>query len=778
MRIVIRHESWDGGQQFVVQRVDLAGVRAAARVSVSDPLSQVLGETTFTLGAELSWYLEHYLDYPFGPNVARAERVTMALKAWGRSAFESLFGEGRARDFYRDATRDGHAALHLVIASDSAQVMAWPWEALHDPAVGDLAQHCRTERQLDAINDPPEVDARLSRDQINILLVTARPYRDDVAYRSISRPLVELLHRRHLPATVKVLRPPTFAQLRAELQAQPGGYHIVHFDGHGGFGPVTGRAGQRFDGPQGQLVFEDEDGSEAAVTGEQLSQLLREYRIPIAVLNACQSGMLGTGAEDAFASVATSLLRAGVRSVVAMGYSLYVSAAQEFLPAFYARLFASGSVAEATRAGRQALLASPERRPGFELRDWLVPVLYQQAPLALDFAVQAARSVPPSVEGVLPAVAQLNTGETPHGLMGRDSAVLALERASRRAPAGLLVHGLGGVGKTTLARGYLEWLAQTQGLPERVLWLSFTEVRSASYVLNRLVESVLGTDAMAAPEADKWPALRRVLREHALLIVWDNFESASGAADAGLDTAMSGGERQQLKQWLEDLRGGKTKVLITSRSDEAWLGATACYRVALGGLQGEERQVYAQAIMNDLGLTLDSQDQHVADLIEALAGHPLMMRAILPKLGTAGAESLLRALETYVPELDSGDPIERKLYATLRYVEEGLPDALKPLLYPIGLHEGHVDADWLAGMATQAQAPFTESDTEQALGLLEVAGLVQGIGQSIFRLHPALTRYLRGRGATLPLEVQARWKMGFVEVMATVADGIASRAAH
>ena len=199
MRIVIRHESSDGGQQFVVQRVDSTGVRAAARVSVSDPLSQVLGETTFTLGAELSWYLEQYLDYPFGPNVARAERVTMALKAWGRSAFESLFGEGRARDFYRDATRAGHAALHLVIASDSAQVMAWPWEALHDPAVGDLAQHCRIERQLDEINDPPEVDARLSRDQINILLVTARPYRDDVAYRSISRPLVELLHRRHLP---------------------------------------------------------------------------------------------------------------------------------------------------------------------------------------------------------------------------------------------------------------------------------------------------------------------------------------------------------------------------------------------------------------------------------------------------------------------------------------------------------------------------------------------------------------------------------------------------
>ena len=55
----------------------------------------------------------------------------------------------------------------------------------------------------------------------------------------------------------------------------------------------------------------------------------------------------------------------------------------------------------------------------------------------------------------------------------------------------------------------------------------------------------------------------------------------------------------------------------------------------------------------------------------------------------------------------------------------GLPQALKPLLYPIGLHEGHVDAALtLAHMAKAAQQTFTPQAVQQALQLLEAAGLL------------------------------------------------------
>jgi tetratricopeptide (TPR) repeat protein len=776
--LVVRHEAGSEGYRFVVQRVSGSSVKAAPGVVLSDPLPRQLEPTQYTLGQELAWYLESYLDYPFGPNEQRAQRVTDALRCWGTEAFKVLFDTGQARDFYHDAVRNGHVELQLVITSDDAGVLAWPWEALHDPLVGDLAHLCRIERQLDHVSDPLPPSENLARDRIGILLVTARPYEGDVAYLSISRPLVELIHARRLPAEVTVLRPPTFKQLREELQARPGAYHIVHFDGHGAFGqvPVASSSAHALRGPRGQLVFEKDDGSADAVSGEQLSQLLREFRIPIAVLNACQSGMQSAEAEDAFASVATALLRAGVRSVVAMGYSLYVSAAREFLPAFYERLFASGSIAEATRGGRQALLAQPKRmsaRGLYPLQDWLVPVLYQQQPLTLDFSKQAKTSAA-AASTAIPEGARLDIRETPYGFIGRDRAVLALERAARRAPAGLLVHGLGGVGKTTLVRGFIEWLAQTDGLSGAVVPLSFVGIGSAAYVINRLVEVLFGTDAMAAPDAQKLPTLVRALREQPLILVWDNFESASGMADAGLESPMPAEDRQQLKTLLEQLRGGKTKVLITSRSDEAWLGSTACFRIPLGGLVGEERWALAEAMLQDLGIKANRDDAALADLLNELEGHPLMMRAVLPRLATQSATVLRAAIEQYVPEADSTDPVEQRLYATLRYVESGLPEKLKPLLYPLSLHQGCADAGLLYAMSTEAGQEFNIGDTTDCLMLLKAAGLTHWLGDNTYRVHPGLTRYLRARSQSIPHDdgLAIAWQSAFVRTLANVASKI------
>src|SRR6185436_11309701 len=158
----------------------------------------------------------------------------------------------------------------------------------------------------------------------------------------------------------------------------------------GAYGPGAAPTGPHaYGAPEGRLVFEDEQGKAVPVTAEQLSTLLQEYLVPAMVLNACQSAMLDEKAADPFASVATALLKAGIRSVVAMSYSLYVSGAEQFLPAFYRRLFETGTFVEAARAGRQQMFAEQGRvcaRGRFALQDWLVPVVYQQDIEALSFA--------------------------------------------------------------------------------------------------------------------------------------------------------------------------------------------------------------------------------------------------------------------------------------------------------------------------------------------------------------------------------------------------------
>lgn len=174
-RLVIRHRGAESGGGFEVQRVDGRGAKTAPAVPLDDPLSRALPDTAARLGEELVWYLESYLDYPYGPHQNRAERVQAALQCWGEETFTTLFGQGQARDDYRDATRHGHGELQLAIVSDTPRILSWPWEALRDPQVGDLAQHCRIERQLDSVADPPPLPAGLSSERVGILLVTARP---------------------------------------------------------------------------------------------------------------------------------------------------------------------------------------------------------------------------------------------------------------------------------------------------------------------------------------------------------------------------------------------------------------------------------------------------------------------------------------------------------------------------------------------------------------------------------------------------------------------------
>jgi tetratricopeptide (TPR) repeat protein len=730
---------------------------------------------------ELRWYLEEFLDYPFPPYTDRAAHMMTALRAWGREAFNALF-EGRDQlQLFETAVAGGHHRLQLQVWSDDPEILGWPWEALVDPQTGFLAHVSAIERRLNTVRDPNPLSDALPRDRINILLVTARPYERDVRYRSISRPLVELVRREGLRAHVHLLRPPTFDRLREHLQERPGFYHVLHFDGHGAYGPAQAGAGawvanqHLFHAIEGRLIFEGPDGKPDAIAAETLSVLLREHAVPAVVLNACQSAMVDSRAADPFASVATALLRSGVRSVTAMAYSLYVSAAQEFLPAFYRRLFEKGDMAEGVRAGRQRLLTHKKRtspRGKFELEDWLVPVIYQQDRLDLTFAnTPAQKAAQPTNQ--LPAA----TRDEPFGFIGRDGELLALERALRGPVAGILINGLGGSGKTTLARGLVEWLTVTEGLERGCWWFNFQDIRSAEYIFNQIGEALFGGQfaTISSLEA-KATRIAEELRPHHALIVWDNFEVAAGGG--GMTGTLSSEDLASLLFFLRHLRGGATKVVITSRSEETWLGIER-RKVPLGGLDGEERWEFCDRILESLGISVDRNNEDIAKLMALLGGHPLSMRAILPELEKRSAADLAAALRTNLTQLRDQNDAQAKILATLRYVEQSLPTDLRALLIPLGLHERHVDADYLEFIAKQAPGRWQRSQVDEFCRALVSAGLLQDRGQSIYEMHPALTGYLRSTLVTrADSNVINAWTVAFVNVMAALAASLAPKPLH
>ena len=780
--LVIYHTGDAEAPKFEVHRLP-DGMRTAA-VAVPSPVGFPVEDLPNSdLMRQLRWYLEQFLDYPFPPATDRADRVLAALKDWGQRAFRALFDNMQAGLWYQSAVAQGGENLQLQISSDDPRILAWPWEALCNPQTDYLALHCHIERKLNTVADPLPLPDNLPNDRVNILLVTARPYEADVQYRSISRPLVELIESPHkkLPAEVTVLRPPTFDRLREHLRERPDHYHILHFDGHGGYGvdptggsdPFTLQAA-----PQGRLVFETDDGEPDPIDAAVLSQLLREHRLPAVVLNACQSGMVDQAADDAFASVAASLIKAGIRSVVAMAYSLYVSGAQQFLPAFYRRLFEAGDLAQPTRAGRQQMLHKSLRvcaRGEYPLADWLVPVVYQQQPLDFSFAAQAAPREPTQPTPQLPPDA-VDTAN-PYGFVGRDGPILELERAMRRPPAGILIHGLGGVGKTTLARGFVQWLRSTGGLGHGCFWLTFNDIRSAELVFNHIGTALFGANFITVPLDRKIATLAEALRQHPFVIVWDNFESATGIDSAAVEPTLSDDDRQLLRTFLEQLRGGRTKVIITSRSEEDWLGHTNRYKVPVRGLAGEERWEYCRAILADLNITINHDDPELAALMDALDGHPLMMRAILPMLDGRSAAAIAEALRTNLDDLPlEGDDTRAKVLATLRFVEQSLPEDLQPLLTPLSLHERFADADYLEEMAKQVEANWTRPRIDRFLTALSIAGLVRELGQTVYELHPALTGFLRS--ARLADASRDDWARAYVDVMGSLADALAPRQLH
>ena len=151
--------------------------------------------------------------------------------------------------------------------------------------------------------------------------------------------------------------------------------------------------------------------------------MLAEGRVPVVVLNACQSGAVGKELE---ASVATALLNAGCAAVVAMAYSVYAVAAAEFMAAFYESLFAGDSVGQAVTAGRRRLFehdGRPSPKGDMPLADWLVPVHYMRRdvrfPQARTGRPAAAPSLDEALDQIRAAPSSRGCGEDPLAAVGR-----------------------------------------------------------------------------------------------------------------------------------------------------------------------------------------------------------------------------------------------------------------------------------------------------------------------------------------------------------------------
>ncbi|MEU4349131.1 tetratricopeptide repeat protein [Streptomyces sp. NPDC023838] len=748
--------------------------------------------------ADLRWYLEQYLRMPFGVYEQRGPRVAERLPEWGARIFSALFATPEAKKAYTEArTRGGK--LEIVLRSGSAERLGLPWELMADPArtVPIALDQVAVSRSLQT-GDTHQVFT-VPGSRLRVLMVISRPDGEaDVGYQMIARPLLRRLEAVRGSVELVVLRPPTLERLeevltRAREDGEP--FQVVHFDGHGVFGrpPDSGGWGPmmfRQSGPQGMLAFEKSGGGSDLVPAGRVAQVLAGAQVPVAVLNACQSAVVGSQVE---AAVATRLMQEGVASVVAMAYSVYAVAAAEFMAAFYERLFAGDRMAEAVSAGRRRLALNDERpslKGMLTLADWMVPVFYTRSEVRFP-GLRTERESAESLDGILDAIRRRPEGGqeagpgqelAPEGeFIGRDALFYRLDVAARLQRV-VVLHGPGGTGKTELAKAFGRWCRDTGAVdrPEWVIWHSF-EPGVASFGLDGVVNAIgrrvfgekFDTQFVMLDAAQRQEAVERALKTRRVLLLWDNFESVREMPDRGQATPpLPEPEQREMRAFLSRLaRDSGSTVVITSRSDEDWLGE-GIRRIRVDGLDTEEATQYAEQLLAPYPHTRKTRESRAfGEVMQWLDGHPLSMRLVLPHLDTTSAADLLDGLRGIraLPGNGNGGRTT-SLAASIAYSFDHLAEEDQRAMTALSLLQGVADPNVLAAFSAMGRVPEpfrgrTAEKWGQLLGRACALGLLSPGPVGTYRIHPALPAYLTDRWKTQAADAYAEERAATVEAL-------------
>jgi tetratricopeptide (TPR) repeat protein len=541
-------------------------------------------------------------------------------------------------------------------------------------------------------------------------------------------------------------------------------------------------------GDHGYLVFEDPDSqaNEQFVDGPALGRVLVETGVGVLVLNACRSAHadLATTPDDvaagpsdvhtrvrAYGSLAQEVVDAGVAGVVAMRYNVWVVTAAQFIGDLYASLLQGEPLGEAVTAGRKQLAAQPAREIAFTprpLQDWMVPVIYEAAPVKL-FTKPKGRRRPTITISQATAADQAGQFDSrlparpDVGFLGRDETLLALDRAFDTQRV-VLLHALAGAGKTTTAAEFARWYALTGGVQGPVLFTSFERHLPLTRVLDQLGEAfepVLEENDihwLALTEQQRRQLAGWLLEQVPVLWIWDNVEPVPGFP-AGTESQWSKEEQEELVGFLRHIQETQAKVLLTSRRDEyGWLGELPG-RVSLPPMPMTERVQLARAIAVKQGRRL-SQVEDWRPLLAYTQGNPLTVTVLVGQALREGTRSR-EEVEAFVARLQAGEATladderegrTKSLGASLGYgFEQAFSEAERAQLAVLHLFQGFVDVDALRVMGDpelvdEPLAAVRGLTREAGMELLDRAaevGLLTSYGGGYYRIHPALPWYFQ-----------------------------------
>ena len=458
-----------------------------------------------------------------------------------------------------------HQPVRLGLAIP-AELVGLPWEMLPRPdGRGPLALH-----PLVSLYRKTHASARVLAGPLRIVVAIAVPDTGGGAVLDYERELRNVLaavrSARQDAADVRVVPFATPAAIREELDRGPA--HVLHISGHGS---------------PGHLYLENENGSARPITPQEfLDEAVPPGRMPpVITLSACYSD---AAASQDGTSFAAQLCQHGAAAVIATETSITDTYATRLLARVYGTLARTNApdVIAALSAARREVQAELETSP--DKRDNQLAGLGEWAAVTVR---AASGSVPVlGTERTAPAAPQPSRPRIA-GLAARDDWYFVGRRREQRHwpidltgphSAGIVVHGIGGTGKTTLAAEITTRILDRD--PGRVL-ITLTGALTLESLLGAVTSVIRrellvrgGQDSTAiraldvAGRADlPWQDRLAILRGHVLdhvpvLLLLDNFEdnlNPDGPRYAIGDEVLAG----LLADWATD--PGASRMLITCR---------------------------------------------------------------------------------------------------------------------------------------------------------------------------------------------------------------------
>ncbi len=204
------------------------------------------------------------------------------------------------------------------------------------------------------------------------------------------------------------------------------------------------------------------------------------------------------------------------------------------------------------------------------------------------------------------------------------------------------LYGLGGIGKTALAREAADQSLQ-KGRFQHVVWISAktekfegvgveplpTSDLTFGGLLDDIARQCSLPDLTKQSPAEKLQSIQGMLATKPVLIVLDNLETLK--------------EREALVGQVAELLRGQSKILITSRYE---VEHTNAHAVRLGGLKPAEGVAFLQNEGHSRGVMAlaEAPQETLLDIHKATGGAPLAMKLVVGQLSRQPLEPVLHAL--------------------------------------------------------------------------------------------------------------------------------------